>query len=64
MTIVKGIRNYQDLDSEMSQRKFLNDIKQNLKYVFIPCSEEFNYISSSAIRSLQKFGKDVSKYVA
>ena len=63
VTIVKGIRNYQDLDSEMSQRKFLNDIKNDLKYVFVPCSEEFNYISSSAIRSLQKFGKDVSKYV-
>lgn len=63
VTIVKGIRNYQDLDSEMTQRKFLNDFKKDLKYVFIPCSEDLNYISSSAIRTLQKFGKDVSQYV-
>lgn len=63
VTIVKGIRNWQDLDYENVQRKFLNDFKNDLKYVYIPCSDEFSHISSSSIRNLQKLGKDVTKYV-
>ena len=63
VTIVKGIRNGNDLDSENIQRRFLLDMNPELKYVYLPTSNELSHISSSAIRNLISFGKDVSNYV-
>lgn len=63
VTVVKGVRNGKDLDSEMEQIFFSKNMNKDMKYILIPCDEEYRHISSSAIRSLLKFGKDVSKYV-
>jgi phosphopantetheine adenylyltransferase len=43
------------LDYEDNQLKFIKDFKKDLNVVFIRCDEEFEHISSSAIRALESF---------
>jgi phosphopantetheine adenylyltransferase len=40
---------------EDNQLKFINDFKKDIDVVFFRCDEEFQHISSSAIRNLQSF---------
>ena len=58
ITIVRGLRNGDDLDYEVNQLRFIKDMKADIKVVYIPCDAEFSHISSSAIRSLQKIDPD------
>ena len=64
VTLIRGLRNGADLDYEANQLAFIKDIKSNIKVVYIPCDKKFEHISSSAIRSLEKFDKDLAtKYI-
>lgn len=58
VTLVRGLRNSTDLQYEQNQYHFLKDLKPNIKIVNIFCDKEFEHISSSAVRSLEPFGKD------
>jgi pantetheine-phosphate adenylyltransferase len=58
VTLVRGLRNSTDLQYEQNQYHFLKDMKPNIKIVNIFCDKEYEHISSSAIRSLEPFGKD------
>jgi len=53
--LVRGLRNGDDLDYEDNQLKFIKDFKKDVNVVFIRCDEEFEHISSSAIRQLESF---------
>ena len=53
--LVRGLRNGDDLDYEDNQLKFIKDFKKDINVVFIRCDEEFEHISSSAIRQLESF---------
>lgn len=55
VVIVRGLRNGADLDYEVNQMRFINDFKKNVNVVYITCDKEYEHISSSAIRNLQKF---------
>lgn len=55
VVVVRGLRNGSDLDYEVNQMRFINDFKEDINVVYITCDKEFEHISSSAIRSLQKF---------
>lgn len=57
VTLIRGLRNGDDLDYEMNQLRFMRDMKPDLKTIFINCDIEFEHISSSAIRNLEKIGK-------
>lgn len=57
ITLIRGLRNGDDLAYEMNQISFMKDLKENLKVVFFHCDREFEHISSSAIRNLEKIGK-------
>lgn len=57
ITLIRGLRNGDDLAYEMNQISFMKDMKPNLKVVFFHCDREFEHISSSAIRNLEKIGK-------
>ena len=57
ITLIRGLRNGDDLAYEMNQISFMKDLKSNLKVVFFHCDREFEHISSSAIRNLEKIGK-------
>jgi pantetheine-phosphate adenylyltransferase len=53
--LVRGLRNGDDLDYEDNQLKFIKDFKKDINVVFIRCDEEFEHVSSSAIRALESF---------
>lgn len=53
--LVRGLRNGDDLNYEDNQLKFIKDFKKDVNVVFIRCDEEFEHISSSAIRQLESF---------
>ena len=55
VTLVRGLRNGYDLDYEMNQYQFLQKFKPDIKVVYIPCDKQFEHISSSALRGIQKF---------
>ena len=64
VTLVRGLRNGADLDYEANQLAFIKDIKPDVKVVYVPCDKKFEHISSSAIRNLEKFDKDLAtKYL-
>lgn len=58
VTLIRGLRNATDLQYELTQYRFLQDLKPNIKVVSLFCDKEFEHISSSAIRQLQLFGKE------
>lgn len=56
VVIIRGLRNGADLDYEVNQKRWVDDFKKDVNYVYITCDREFEHISSSAIRKLEKFG--------
>jgi pantetheine-phosphate adenylyltransferase len=64
ITLVRGLRNGDDLDYEVNQLRFMEEMKPDLKVVFIRCDKQFEHISSSAIRNLEKINKGLGdKYL-
>lgn len=57
VVLVRGLRNGDDLNYEDNQLKFIRDFKKDINVVFIRCDEEFEHVSSSAIRQLESFRK-------
>lgn len=55
--LIRGLRNSTDLQYEMTQFQYLQDLKPDIKIINIFCDKQFEHISSSAIRSLETFGK-------
>lgn len=65
VTLIRGLRNSTDLQYEMTQFQYLQDMKPDIKIVNIFCDKEFEHISSSAIRNLISIGgeESVKKYL-
>lgn len=61
ITLVKGLRNGDDLDYEVNQLRFMEEMYAELKTVFIQCDKEYEHISSSALRNLEKIQIGLSK---
>lgn len=61
VTVIRGLRNAVDLQHEMNQYRFLQDLKPDIKLISIFCDKEYEHISSSAIRMLQGYGDDKVK---
>ena len=57
VVVVRGLRNGDDLDYEENQLKFIKDFKSDIKVIFIRCDEEYEHISSTAVRSMEDFRK-------
>lgn len=57
LTLIRGLRNSTDLQYEQTQYRFLQDLNPDIKIVSIFCDKEYEHISSSAIRTLEKYGK-------
>jgi phosphopantetheine adenylyltransferase len=58
---VKGLRNGDDLDYEVNQLRFMEEMYPELKVVFIQCDKEYEHISSSALRNLERIQIGLSK---
>lgn len=57
VTLIRGLRNSNDLQYELTQYRYLQDLNKNIKVVSLFCDREFEHISSSAIRQLKQFDK-------
>ncbi len=53
VTIIRGLRNGDDLDYEVNQLRFMEEMHPKVKVVFIICDKQFEHISSSAYRMLE-----------
>lgn len=60
-TIIRGLRNSIDLQYEMNQYRYLQELMPEIQMVSIFCDKEFEHISSSGIRTLSKYGSDIVK---
>jgi pantetheine-phosphate adenylyltransferase len=58
VTILRGLRNGSDLQYELNQYRYLQELgNKNIKITAIFCDMEFEHISSTGIRQLEKYGK-------
>lgn len=56
-TVVRGLRNSTDFQYEQNQYRYIQELKRDIKIINIFCDKEFEHISSSGIRTLEKFNK-------
>ena len=61
--IVRGLRNYQDYESEFSLAQFNKDIDPTIETILMLPSTTNQFISSSAIKELIMFDIDITPYV-
>jgi len=57
ITLIRGLRNSTDFQYEMNQYRYLTDLKPDIRMVSVFCDKEFEHISSTGIRNLEKYGK-------
>jgi pantetheine-phosphate adenylyltransferase len=60
VTVVRGLRNSTDFQYEQNQYRYIQELKPGIKIINIFCDKEFEHISSSGIRTLEKFNKHKS----
>lgn len=63
--LVRGLRNGYDLDYEMNQLCFMQEMRPETRAVYIPCDKQLGHISSSALSGLACFpvhGRDSIYY--
>lgn len=53
IVIIRGLRNGDDLDYEVNQFRFIKDFKKDINVVYFTCDQEYEHISSSAIRKIR-----------
>ncbi len=58
VTIIRGLRNGSDLQYELNQYRYMQELSdKNINVVAIFCDMEFEHISSTGIRQLEKYGQ-------
>lgn len=62
ITLIRGLRDANDLLYESNQICFLKDLMPELNIIEILCDKDLNHISSSAVRSLSNYGVS-GKYI-
>jgi pantetheine-phosphate adenylyltransferase len=62
ISLIRGLRNNDDLEHETALFNYQQDYI-DIPSVYFIAKSEFRHISSGAIRTLQKLGKDTSKYL-
>ena len=65
VTLVRGLRNGYDLDYEMNQLRYMQEMRPDTNCVYIPCNKELEHISSSALKGFAMFdlhGRDSMYY--
>lgn len=57
VTMVRGLRNSTDFQYEQNQFSYIQELLTSIKVVNIFCDKQYEHISSSGIRTLEKYGK-------
>lgn len=60
--IVRGVRSVKDYEYEIAQADF-NRQFGNVETIFLPADPNLSMISSSLVRELEHFGKDVTRFL-
>lgn len=60
VTVIRGLRNSTDFQYEQNQYRYIQELKPDINIINIFCDKEFEHISSSGIRTLEKFNKHQS----
>jgi len=60
VTIIRGLRNGDDLAYEANQLRFMEYLKPDVQIMFLLCDMEYEHISSSALRNLEKIQPGLS----
>ena len=63
VAIIKGVRSVRDFEYERDQADFNRHLGDGLETVFIFARPEFSTLSSSILRTLKHFGRDISEFV-
>lgn len=62
--IIRGLRSLSDYDYEVSLRQIYKDTSDNkINTLFFFADNEYQFVSSSMVKSVFDLGKDISKYV-
>lgn len=62
-TLVKGLRAASDFEKEFQMALINRRLNPNLETLFLPASEKYTYLSSSAVRELARYSVDLSDWV-
>lgn len=57
VVVIRGLRNSTDFDYEQNQYRYIQELMPEINIVNIFCDKEFEHISSSGIRTLEKYDK-------
>jgi pantetheine-phosphate adenylyltransferase len=55
--VIRGLRNSTDFQYEQNQYRYIQELMPDIRIVNIFCDKEFEHISSSGIRTLEKYGR-------
>jgi len=61
--MVRGIRGGGDFENESALAAVNRMLDETIETVFVPCRPEFSAVSSSAVRTLALFNRDLSAFV-
>src|SRR5690606_36423802 len=57
VVVIRGLRNSTDFQYEQNQYRYLQELMPGIRIVNIFCDKEFEHISSSGIRTLERFDR-------
>ena len=60
VVLIRGLRNSTDFQYEQNQYRYIQELMPQIKIITIFCDKEFEHISSSGIRTLEKYNKHQS----
>lgn len=60
VVVVRGLRNSTDFQYEQNQYRYIQELMPDIRIINIFCDKEFEHISSSGIRTLEKHNKHQS----
>jgi len=61
--IIKGLRAVSDFDREFQVALINRKLDPGLETLFMPSSEKYTYISSSAVKEMTRYGADLKTFV-
>ena len=61
--MIRGLRMVSDFDYELQLATINKQLNANIETVFIMSSHEYSFLSSSSVKEIAKFKRDVSLFV-
>lgn len=62
--IIRGLRAITDFDYELQMAQTNRALYDGADTIFIPCSIEYSFLSSTTVKEVASYGGDISRFVA